>query len=218
MRCGDCWAASIAHSSLMSHGIAALLLLSLPASAQVVCALGPGTASYKAADDRRPSPDALELAGKVNEALQTICATNCPVIALFRNSTAANAMLIVNAGQAKLVYAPKFFTAVYENYGDGGIVAIVAHALRHALDDTLGAAWIKSNWPAELRADAWAGCTLAKAGLRPDELAAALAALEKYPSPAHPNWSLRLAPLRTGFQQCGGDGLKFDSAERSRKQ
>jgi hypothetical protein len=48
---------------------------------------------------------------------------------------------MVNAGQARLVYAPQFFGALYASFGDAGIIAIVAHELHDALDDTLGAAW-----------------------------------------------------------------------------
>jgi hypothetical protein len=196
--------------------VAGFLLTLQGATAQIVCALGPGPSTYNPGADQRPTPDAMELAGRVNAAVKTICAANCPVIVLFRNSTAANAMLIVNAGEAKLVYAPQFFTAAYDNYGDGGIIGMIAHELGHALDDTMGAAWINNNWSPELRADAWAGCTLARAGLAPEELEATFGALAKYPSSAHPSWNLRLPVLRTGYTQCGGNGSKFGVPARNK--
>ena len=194
----------------------ALLTLLLPvgAVAQVVCALGPGTASYQPSADQRPSGDAMQVAGRVNTAEKTICSTNCPGVALFRNPTAPNAALIVNAGQAKLVYAPQFFAAVYASFGDAGILAIIAHEFGHALDDSIGAAWIKTSWTPELRADAWAGCTLAKSALSQNDTQAALAALEKYPSPAHPGWNLRLPAIRSGYTHCGGAVSDFDSGSR----
>ena len=96
--------------------------LVLPLKADIVCALGSEAASYKPAADQRPTSDALELAGRVNAAVKTICGAQCPTMALFRNATAPNAMLIADAGQAKLVYAPRFFAAVYDSSGDGGIV------------------------------------------------------------------------------------------------
>lgn len=186
-----------------------LFLLPMAAAAQVVCALGPGASSYSSGDDQRPTVDAMELAGRANTAVKTICGNNCPMVVVFRNATAANAMLIANAGEAKLVYAPKFFDAVYDAFGDGGILGVTAHILGHALDDTLGAAWVKSSWPPELRADAWTGCALARASLSPDDLEGAVGALAKYPSATHPAWSERLPVLRIGFSQCGGDAAKF---------
>jgi hypothetical protein len=186
------------------------------AAAQVVCALGTDVSSYKPGEDQRPTPDAMELANRVNRAVQSICGTNCPSIEVFRNPTAANAMLIADAGQAKLVYAPQFFSTAYDSFGDGGIVGLIAHILGHALDDTLGAAWIKPGWTPELRADAWAGCALARMGLRSDELGAAAGALAKYPSPAQPSWNVRLPVLRTGYAQCGGDATKMGGAGKEK--
>jgi hypothetical protein len=192
--------------------LAAFVFLPFTASAQIVCALGPGASAYKPAADQRPSGDAIELAGRVNAALKTICAANCPETVLFRNTTAPNLMLVAVAGQAKLVYAPHFFSAAYDAYGDGAILGIIAHELGHALDDTMGAVWVKSDWPAELRADAWAGCTLARIDLSAGDLQASLSALAKYPPSSAPGWKQRLPGLRTGFTQCGGTGSKFDAA------
>jgi hypothetical protein len=184
--------------------------LVMPLQAEMMCALGSGVSSYKSASDQRPSSDALQLANRVNAAVKTICGVQCPTMALFRNATAPNAMLIADSGQAKLVYSPQFFAAAYESFGDTGIVAIMAHEVGHALDATLGAPWIKKSWTSELRADAWAGCILARLDPGPGNLQPSLSALSKYPSPSHPSWNLRLPALRTGYMQCGGDGSKFD--------
>jgi hypothetical protein len=194
-----------------------ICLLPVSAIAQVVCALGPGAGSYQPSADQRPSSDAMQLASRLNVAEKTICADHCPVVALFRNPTAPNAALIVNAGQAKLVYAPPFFAAVYSNFGDAGILALIAHELGHASDDSLGAVWISSDWTPELRADSWAGCTLARSNLSPSDMQAALAALAKYPSPSHPSWNLRLPAIRSGYTHCGGDASNFGSGTRSGK-
>ena len=195
--------------------LAAWLLLPLSAAAQLLCALGSGASSYKPAADQRPTSDTLQLAGRVNAALKSICADQCPTMALFRNATAPNVMLIADAGQAKLVYSPQFFAAAYDSFGDDGIVAIMAHEIGHALDATLGAAWIRNSWTPELRADSWAGCVLArieqgKIDPGPSGLEPGLAALAKYPSPAHPGWAMRLPVIRAGYTQCGGEGAKFD--------
>src|SRR4030081_3282433 len=157
----------------------------MPLKGEILCALGPGSASYKPAADQRPPNDAMQLASRVNAAVKTICGSQCPVMAVLRNATAPNAMLIADAGQAKLVYSPRFFAAAYDSSGDGGIVAIIAHEVGHALDATMGAAWIKQTWTPELRADAWAGCLLARLDPGPGGIQPALSALSKYPSPSH---------------------------------
>jgi len=192
-------------------GLLCGLLLPLGAAAEVVCALGTGAASYNASADQRPTSDAMELARRMNAALSPICSPKCPQIAIFRNATAANAMLVVTPDQAKFVYAPQFFQNVYDNYGEGAIIAMIAHEFGHALDEINPGKFGRGGTP-ELRADAWAGCTVAKLDLNPTGLAETLTAVSKYPSPAHPGWPLRQAALRLGYTQCGGDGSKFDSA------
>jgi hypothetical protein len=142
--------------------------------------------------------------------MKLICGSNCPNIAVYRNATAPNAMLIAEGGIGKLVYSPQFFATVFDSFGDDGILAIIAHEVAHPLDETMGAAWVKDSWPAEVRADSWAGCAIARLGLSPSGLRAALAALAKYPSAAHPGWNVRLPALREGYTHCGGDGAQFD--------
>ncbi len=110
------------------------LLYSLFLSAQIICTLGSTPSSYNAYLDQRPTSDAMELAGTVNAALVSMCRPNCPALAMFRNSTAANVMLVTDAGRTKILYKPEFFTSVYESYGDGGILAILAHEVGHAID------------------------------------------------------------------------------------
>ncbi|MBV8905008.1 MAG: hypothetical protein JOZ22_15365 [Acidobacteriia bacterium] len=196
--------------------IAAALLLPSALNAQVVCALGVGASSYKSAEDQRPTADAMELATRMSAAVKSICGPNCPSVAVFRNPTAANLMLVAHAAEARLTYAPQFFTAIYDEFGDGGLLGLMAHIFGHALDDTLGAAWVKSSWSPELRADAWAGCEMARADLSSDELDSAAGALRKHPAPAHPLWDARMPVLRTGFTECGGNGAKFDAAAKTR--
>src|SRR5580658_5775271 len=129
-----------------SAGLLGAFLLSGSASAEVLCALGSGASSYDAKADERPTGDAMQLAGRMNAALSPNCSPKCPQIAIFRNPTAANAMLVVTPDQAKFVYAPQFFTAVYDKYGDGAIIAIIAHEYGHALDEVYPASWMKSGW------------------------------------------------------------------------
>lgn len=191
-----------------------LLLLPAAVYAQVMCALGPGVSGYDANRDEQLSRDALELANKVNAALAARCQPNCPAIAIFRNTTAANLMLMDASGQAKMVYSPKFFTTVYNAWGDGAIIALLAHAMGHAIDANALAAWMKGLPTEELRADAWAGCALAGNSVSGRDLGEALTALMKYPpqTPPHAAWAARLPALRLGYTQCGGNGAAFDQA------
>jgi hypothetical protein len=199
-----------------SVGLLCAFLLSFSVSAEVLCALGSGASSYDAKADERPTGDAMQLAGRMNAALSPTCSPKCPQIAIFRNATAANAMLVVTADQAKFVYAPQFFTAVYDKYGDGAIIAIIAHEYGHALNETVPAPWMNNNWAPELRADAWAGCALARSDLSLNDLSEALTAVSKYPPSGHagasPSWALRLPALQLGYVHCGGSGSKFGSA------
>jgi len=190
-----------------------LLSALLLAGPEVVCRLGPDDPPYNAYSDEGSSGDALELAGKVNAALVSWCRPNCPTISMFRNPTASDLMLIRADGRVKLVYKPAFFTNVYEKYGDGGILAIMAHEVGHAIDGAMPVPWMKTNWNPELRADAWAGCALARMNLTPRTLQAGLNALSKYPSPAHPNWTVRIPVLQAGYTQCGGDASKLTVGE-----
>jgi hypothetical protein len=198
-----------------SLGLLCAFPLTFSASGEIVCALGPGASSYNASLDQRPTGDAMQLAGRVNTALASTCSPKCPQIAVFRNATAPNAMLFVSSDQAKIVYAPQFFATLHDNYGDGAIIAIVAHEYGHALDETYPAKWMKNGWTPEIRADGWAGCALAKSDLSSRNLREALTAVSKYPPlppvGAHPTWAQRLPALRLGYIHCGGDGSKFDS-------
>jgi hypothetical protein len=185
----------------MRRLIIAVLLMAEP---QVVCRLGPPDPPYNAYSDQSSSPDALELAGKVNAALRAYCIPRCPRISMFRNATASNLMLLRTSEQMKLVYKPAFFTTVYEASGDSAILALLAHEVGHAIDGIAPAAWMKSNWDPELRADAWAGCALGTMKLSQRAMQVAFTTLEKYPSSSHPDWNTRLPVIQLGFRQCGG--------------
>ncbi len=200
----------------MAKTLIVVLMCAIPpafnAIVDIVCALGSGTSSYNSNVDQKPTSDVMQLAKRVNAAFTPVCSPKCPEIAIFRNATAANAMLVVTPDQAKLVYAPQFFASVYDKYGDGAIIAIIAHEYGHALDETYPATWMKSGWTPELRADAWSGCALARNNLTSNGVAEALTAVSKYPPSTHPAWNSRLAALRLGYTHCGGNGSKFDGA------
>ena len=137
----------------MNRAVLVLVLAPFFAMGQVICTLGPAAPAYKSSSDERPASDVMQLAGRVNAAFTPFCLPKCPAVAIFRNASAfANAMLILARGEAKLVYAPQFFTTAYEKYGEGAILAVIAHEYGHAMSETTPAAWMKSSYTPELRA------------------------------------------------------------------
>lgn len=181
-----------------------ICLVLLFSSPEVVCSLGSGGSRYDAHADQRPTGDAMELVRRASATLTPLCSPNCATITVFRNTTAPNAILTLDSGQLKLAYSPQFFAVLNDKYGDSAIIAIIAHMMGHAMDATIGASWIKSSWAPELRADAWAGCALAKSSFSATEMKSALTVLSAYPPSSRPNWSQRLTVLRRGYIQCGG--------------
>ena len=190
---------------------ALFFLLPVIAAAEVLCALGPNVASYNASSDGQPTPDALAELRRLDAALQPVCTPRCPQIAMLRNPTAANMMLIATNDQAKVVYAPQFFQNLYDNFGDGAVIAVMAHEFGHALDELNPGKFGRGGTPEE-RADAWAGCALAKIQLTPKGLAEALSGVTRYPTPGNADRAQRVVAFRVGFAQCGGDAAKFTAA------
>jgi hypothetical protein len=204
-------------SSFRILGVAAILLLPLAASAEIVCALGTATSAYKPSSDERPSPDTMQIVRRVDAAYGSICLPRCPEVAMLRNPTAANVMLIATKDDAKLVYSPQFFAGIYGKYGEAGVIALIAHVYGHAMDEATQPTWIPVNWNPELRADAWAGCALAKTSLPPSALTSALTAMAMSPPPSQPVWTARVPSVRLGFTHCGGAIATFDAASNVTK-
>jgi hypothetical protein len=178
------------------------LLLATVAKAQLVCSLG-GDSYYSPNSDMKASPDALRIAHKVANVL---CGGTCGV-ALIRNPTAGSVLTFaLPNGAAKVVYSPQFLKSVETTIGDGAIFGLIAHEIGHVVDGRQNVAWMPDSWGRELRADAWAGCALARAALSEDQTTAALRAIVQYPSPTHPARNLRVPALDLGYQSCGGTG------------
>jgi len=184
--------------------LAAMILAPAAAFAGVVCALGSGAAAYKPSTDERPSRDTMQIVRRVDAAYAPFCLPKCREVAMLRNSTAANVMLVVTADEAKLVYSPEFFAGVYSKCGEAAIIALIGHVYGHPIDEVTGSNWIPANWNPELRADGWAGCVLAKTSLTPGGLNSALAVLAMYPPASQPAPKLRGAG---GQQRCGSASL-----------
>ena len=195
-----------------------LALAALPLLAtgvDIVCALGTATTGYNESNDEKPR-DMTNIIHRVDDVYRPFCLPKCPKAALLRNATAPNLMMLVTIEGAKMVYSPQFFAGVYGKYGESGLFALIAHVYGHAIDETTESHWIPSSWSPELRADAWAGCALAKSGL-PGSGLGALGALAEYPPPSNAVWSRRVPALRLGFTHCGGEAPKFDAASAGSK-
>lgn len=186
--------------------LAALLAtaLSSPATAGVACQLGPSSSSYSPAYDIAPTPQASRDMSAVASAL---CGSGCGTVSFVANPTVPNALTYtVQPGVSKISYSPAFMNGVWQSYGHNAAVGIFAHELGHHLDLMQTSSWMDSSWGRELRADAWAGCAMARLGMSPTNMAAALQAIAAYPSPSHPAWTDRIPALQAGYTQCGGVG------------
>jgi len=183
--------------------IAAAALTPARAQAQVLCALGPAT-PYDPLADMPPSAAAQAELKKVKALL---CGPRgCGKVLLIANTTAPNSATVTDGvGASKIAYSPAFIGNVQKTYGPLATFGLVAHQLGHHLDTTGNRPpWMKEAWDGELRADAWAGCAMAKAELRPSGLQAVLLALSNYPSAHHPAWAARRAVITEGYNRCGG--------------
>ena len=183
----------------------AALLPPLRAQAQVLCSLGPAT-PYDPMADMPPSAGALADLKKVAALL---CPKGCGKVLLFANATTPNTATVTDgAGVSKIVYSPSFTSSIRSSFGPIATFGIFAHDVGHHLDATGNrAAWMKDGWDSELRADAWAGCAMAKAELSPSRVQAALLAMSIYPSPHHPAWNVRRPVISEGYVRCGGRTL-----------
>jgi len=188
----------------MTRLAALLLALSVNAAAAqgFVCSVGPGGGGYNPMLDGQPTQAAFS---QMSFVLTLLCPTGCGNISLVRNPTVGGAVCeVATPGLSKIAYDPGFMNTVVAQFGPGATFGIFAHELGHHLDFMLNAAWMDHAWGRELRADAWAGCAMARAGLSGTESDGALQAIAAYPSPSHPGWPDRVVAVRTGYIGCGG--------------
>jgi hypothetical protein len=183
--------------------LSTVALLSARAQAQVLCTLGTATTPYESMADM-PAGTAPQADLKKLKSL--LCPKGCGKLFLFANPTTPNTATVTDgAGASKIAYSPGFVKSVQTNYGPAGTLGIFAHDLGHHLEATGNRpAWMQSSWDSEARADAWAGCAMAKAELKPSALQAVLLVLSEYPSAKHPAWSARRPVITEGYKACGG--------------
>lgn len=174
-----------------------------PAHAQLVCSLGvTGGGGYNAFLDAAPTPRAL---GEMEQVYNLLCPQGCGQISLVSNPTAGNARAETSGnGVTKVAYSAAFMNEVASTFGGGATFGILAHEFGHHIDFHSSPPWMNNSYSRELKADAWAGCALANAGVGTGQIEAALRAIAAFPSPSHPGWPQRSQAVRTGFVNCGG--------------
>ena len=176
--------------------------------AQTFCSMGPTSVQqYNQYLDQAPSPRALQ-------ELQAIYTALCPPplgcgnYVVFSNPTAPTILWSpVGPAYSKFVYNSAFLTQLAAQYGDGASYGLLAHAFGHHIDFNTTPPWMNNSWSSELKADAWAGCALAKTGVGTGQIENALVAIAAFPVPGNPGWPQRQLAVRTGFINCGGQWL-----------
>ncbi len=179
------------------------LLRATPAQAQLLCALGPLTKPYDATADAAPPAN---LQADLKRIKAAVCAKGCGKVLLVVNPTAPDVVTATTGlGVSQIAFSPQFLAAIRSGYGTNGTIGILAHEVGHHLDSTGNhPSWMKANWDVEQRADAWAGCALGKADLKPAALQAALSAAAAYPPAARPSWTARRPAIEAGYSECSG--------------
>jgi hypothetical protein len=194
---------------------------------RVCAALGVTTALTATASAAGAAPTRLEALlsrqlADVQSRLESFCASRCDRVLLEASRETSAAMLEpIDSGASWILYNERFFRHVVGKYGRGAAYAILAHEYGHHVDEPRGA----SAWTQELRADAVAGCALARGGVPlgpalswmrhehfdeiwqrvygdpndPEEV------LRKYVA-SHPYWIDRIGALKRGVEVCEGGG------------
>lgn len=180
------------------------LLFMSTTNAQLMCSLGVSPdQQYNPNYDQQPSPRALS---ELNTIYSALCPNGCGRYILASNPSAPNALAAAIApGQSKIVYNPNFINQVANQFGGGATFGILAHEFGHHIDFHTTPLWMNNSWSRELKADAWAGCALARVGGSTQQIENSLKAIAAYPSPSHPGWQQRHQAVRTGFINCGGN-------------
>lgn len=180
-----------------------LLAITLPAILAVSCA---SCAAHTAFPTALPeNGDAVEHAFKIAcAALQAPNYDPCewpltivqssPNIATVRLSSSDIVPPMIFAGREEL-------ESIGKRFGFWAIVYVMAHEIGHGHDARIGVLWLFDSHQAELSADEWGGCAIARAGGKLEEATNAAIALFSE-SDTHPGWLDRTAALQRGADRC----------------
>lgn len=190
-------------SSSLSFLLTGFLSIGSAQAHAVLCALSPVMPNYSPLADQPPAP---RTARDLKKLTTLMCPKGCGRVSLYQNATVPNAVTVsAGAGVSRIEYSPAFLEKVEEIFGADARLGVIAHELGHHVD-VIGAPapWLDPAWDSELRADAWAGCALAKAGRTTEGLKETLRAVSVQPT-AKPDrvWDQRWQALQRGFEGCG---------------
>jgi hypothetical protein len=188
----------------------------------VVCSLSPVMPSYSPLADQPPT---VRAAKDLKTLVALLCPKGCGRVSLFQNVTIPNALVVTSPnGSSRIEYSPAFLERIRELFGADARFGVLAHEFGHHIDvNSAAPTWIDPSWDAELRADAWAGCALAKAGLKTQGLKDALRAVSAYSSRTDPAktdlaWEQRWLAMQQGHDACGsGAGMKMAALDGQAK-
>lgn len=200
-----------------------ILALSEAHADNFMCQLGVGVARYDASLDVPPSKDMQEKMDAITRALLLEVAPSMLYGAFtLKENTTAPRLFSMRTGEerAKVIYSREFVDTVTQQYGAEALVGILGHAFGHYLDIAANPPrWMDNSLTTELRADALAGCVLAKGAYEKEPLEKALQALADYPAPLSPQWSARVGAIQKGYESCGGSpnvigAMRVDNTRR----
>ena len=163
-------------------------------------------------DPNSNSPPTQIAVQTAQDAYSHVCPTrSCGVLYVYRNTTVPNVMYVpIQSGIGAIIYNPDFLNQVNVQLGKDAVFGVFAHEIGHHMDLNSGpAAWFDHSWGRELRADAWAGCALARKGFGSQTTRLLLQLIAQTPSHSHPDWSVRIVALEQGYQSCGGQSWPF---------
>lgn len=190
--------------TLLASIVLFFLMVTPSMAQQILCAVGTGANQYNPNFDQPPSQMAINQAKYIKQ--QLLCPQGCGTISLFSNPTTPNAMIMTfGNGLSKLVYRASFMNYMVNQHGPNAAFGIMAHEIGHHIDFLqIPATFMDASWSRELRADAWAGCALARAGVSTNQMSGSLFAMSQFPTQTHPSWHNRIPAVRQGYLQCGG--------------
>lgn len=136
------------------------------------------------------------------DAMDAVCPSGCGTIRVTAGPTSQGAVVIpLGPRLSQIVFDADTLGMIADRFGEDAIFAVFAHEIGHHVD-VPQAPWFDSSWNRELRADAVAGCAVARAGRNSLAAAEMLTAMSMVPTPSHPSWHLRLQAFKRGLTEC----------------